>query len=435
MTSIGYRADTNQYLEVAAEIAASLSRTALTYDGQSTWLGMEQHGDGSVDTDFSYSTIAGDIYGGASGVALFLAEMYARTGEAQFKATAESASAYTLATWSKLPHRFRFGFYTGALGAAYALTRIGHLTDREDFAQSARRALQTLSDELGGDVLLDVISGAAGAVTPLLALSNLLQADELRELAMRLGDRIIAAAARQDDGWSWNEVATGFYSPRNLTGFGHGAAGIGWALLELYAIGHDAHFLHGALEAFRYENSTFLSERDNWPDFRFSDGRAQSAPCGIAWCLGAPGIGLSRLRALEIHPDAQHRTDADAALRATRRALDAVPDVGGDDFSLCHGWTGVADFLLYAERSTSDARAGDLARRIGEDGLSRNRKTQQWHCGLVRGNSPSLMLGIAGIGYFYLRLADPTVPSVLLVPPSVSRQSSATVTTGGPAFG
>ena len=29
--------------------------------------------------------------------------------------------------------------------------------------------------------------------------------------------------------------------------------------------------------------------------------------------------------------------------------------------------------------------------------------------------TPDLMLGLAGIGYFYLRLHDPTIPSILLV--------------------
>jgi lantibiotic modifying enzyme len=34
-----------------------------------------------------------------------------------------------------------------------------------------------------------------------------------------------------------------------------------------------------------------------------------------------------------------------------------------------------------------------------------------------RGSNPSLMIGLAGIGYFYLGLADPALPSVLLVRP------------------
>jgi len=414
MTPEGNRTATAHYAEVATDIGFSLCDAALTYSGESTWLGTEQHGSGGQDTYFSYSTIGSDLYAGASGVALFLAELYSRTGESVFKTTAEAASQYVLAKWSQLPHRFRFGFYTGTLGAAYALARIGLLIDREDLLAQARETLQGLSKDADGDCLLDVISGAAGAVTPLLSLAEVFQDDELADVATRLGERIIAAATKRDDGWSWDETATGFFSTRNLTGFGHGAGGIGWSLLELYVSRGDQRFFDGGLEAFRYENSNFLALFDNWPDFRFADGDTQPAPCGLAWCVGAPGIGLSRLRALEIQPRAQHRVDAEAAFRAVASALRATPTVGNDDFSLCHGWTGIAEFLLMAERMSFDMNAGQLARRIAEDGISQAAKTKNWHCGLVRGSSPSLMLGLAGIGHFYLRLADPTVPSVLM---------------------
>jgi lantibiotic biosynthesis protein len=33
------------------------------------------------------------------------------------------------------------------------------------------------------------------------------------------------------------------------------------------------------------------------------------------------------------------------------------------------------------------------------------------------GETPGLMLGLAGIGYSYLRLCDPAIPSILIVQP------------------
>jgi lantibiotic modifying enzyme len=43
----------------------------------------------------------------------------------------------------------------------------------------------------------------------------------------------------------------------------------------------------------------------------------------------------------------------------------------------------------------------------------------QWPCGAPGGaETPNLMLGLAGIGYFYLRLYDPIhTPSLLMVIP------------------
>jgi lantibiotic modifying enzyme len=44
------------------------------------------------------------------------------------------------------------------------------------------------------------------------------------------------------------------------------------------------------------------------------------------------------------------------------------------------------------------------------------RRRFPWPCGLPNANeTPDLMLGLAGIAYFYLRLADPSrIPTVLL---------------------
>jgi len=55
---------------------------------------------------------------------------------------------------------------------------------------------------------------------------------------------------------------------------------------------------------------------------------------------------------------------------------------------------------------------------IGDRGIqSVYRHRNPWPCGVVSGGeTPNLMLGTAGIGYFYLRLYDSgAVPSVLLV--------------------
>ena len=417
MTAVLASSRPSSYLDVANAIAEHLCETAVEHEGRIAWLGSDQDGDGDDLSDFTYSTIGPNLYEGTIGIALFLAEMYKRTGNHSFKATADGAVEYTLANWARMETHFRFSLYVGSLGAAYALARVGDLTHRDDFLEQARRVLEELGADPADDALLDVISGAAGAITPLLGLAQRFRLDSLTALAMRLGERILRKAKRSDVGWSWDEAATGFETPRDLTGFGHGAAGIGWSLLELYSFCGDKRFLEAASQAFRYERSLFLPDRDNWPDFRFDDGVVEPAAAGIAWCLGSPGIGLGRVRAMEIHHDAGYEPEIRAALRSVENALASCANIGSDDFSLCHGWPGIAEFLLDAARATGDTHARDLAVRIADEGMAENASTQNWHCGLVLGTSPSLMLGLAGIGYFYLRLADPTVPSVLLVRP------------------
>jgi lantibiotic modifying enzyme len=376
---------------------------------------------------FTWETLGPDLYAGTSGVALFLAGMYARTGEVRYRETAREALRFSAARLDRIPGRFRQGFYSGRVGVAFALSRGGELLGDPALAHEAWGELDhRVADENEG-ILLDTISGAAGSIAPLLSLSSSLARSDLRALAERLGERIIAAADKDASGWKWGDDATGFHSHRPLTGYGHGAAGIGVALMELFAATGDARYRDGGREAFRYENALFNPERDNWPDFRYSADSSASGHFGVAWCLGAPGIGLSRLRAMQIDAAMpQYRLDAETALRTVRRRLADSADPGSDDFSLCHGWAGLGDFALLATEALGSTDARCLAEEIADRGASANAGSPgQWHCGLQRGTHPSLMLGLAGIGHFYLRLADPTVASLTLVSSPPAAGSSA----------
>jgi lantibiotic modifying enzyme len=44
---------------------------------------------------------------------------------------------------------------------------------------------------------------------------------------------------------------------------------------------------------------------------------------------------------------------------------------------------------------------------------------RRWPSGVDGGWNPTLMLGAAGVGYHFLRLADPRLPSCLLIGPAV----------------
>jgi lantibiotic modifying enzyme len=132
----------------------------------------------------------------------------------------------------------------------------------------------------------------------------------------------------------------------------------------------------------------------------------------VYWCHGAAGIALSRLRAWQLLRDANLLTEAFAALATVEKHSASL-----DNFSLCHGQGGNADVLIHASQVLGEESWLKAADAFAEEGLERfERRRKPWPCGLPDGNeTPDLMLGLAGIGYFYLRLADPAhVPSVLL---------------------
>ena len=407
-----------RWLGIATEIADRICHEAYRHEGACTWMGTVQQGGGPYGrATFTWETLGADVYSGTSGIALFLADLYLHTGREQYRDIATEALRFSTTRLDRIPEPFRQGFYAGRLGVAYALARCGEVLDLPWATEEGWRELDRRMADDDAGMLLDVISGGAGSIVPLLVLARSAGREDLRQLAVRFGERIVASANRGQNGWTWGDDATGFHTMGPLTGYGHGAAGIGLALMELFAATGCESFREAGRQAFAYESSVFNAQRGNWPDFRFTAEAGELGHFGVAWCVGAPGIGLSRLRAQQIDPaTTECRRDVEAALRIVRRRLTESREPGGEDFSLCHGWAGLGDFALLASTTLRDTDARSLAEEIAGQGFVANGGApERWHCGIQRGAHPSLMLGLAGIGHFYLRCADPAVSSLTLV--------------------
>lgn len=399
-------------LEVAATIGDYLCRTAYRHRDRCTWMGMSQVAGGDGGITMVFRTVGPELYGGTSGIALFLGELYRLTGDGRFAKTAVQAIHQALSSTNAVEPREQAGFYSGLIGIAFACVRVGWNVGRADFATTAAELVDRVAARLDETLLLDVISGAAGAIPALLVLSRCANRPAYVGVAEKLAAKILDVASRSEHGLSWDERATGFSAPRNLTGFAHGAAGMGWGLFELFRVTGDNRLRDAARSAFDYENHWFRPDLDNWPDFRNSTGEDTPAPCSTAWCHGAPGIGLSRLRALRIDGD-RHDHDARAAVRSTMAVLRRA-SARGQDFTPCHGLAGLVELLLLAGEVLGDGAAADLAAETAAaSAQAHERQFDSWTCGVLRGISPSLMVGLAGIGYLYLRLANATVPSFL----------------------
>src|SRR5262249_15579068 len=137
--------------------------------------------------------------------------------------------------------------------------------------------------------------------------------------------------------------------------------------------------------------------------------------CGIAWCHGAPGIGLGRLRSLPYLNDDAARAEIDAALETTLR------EGFGLNHSLCHGDLGNLELLLQAADTLAAARWRPELSRVTAM-LLESIERRGPLCAAPGGvETPGLMLGLGGIGYQLLRAADPgAVPSLLALAPPVS---------------
>jgi lantibiotic modifying enzyme len=407
-------------LVVAADLAHQLADSAVWFDGRCNWMGAlagdESLPIGSRRID---AALGPALYDGTSGVALFLAEAAAHFDDARLRTTALGALRHAFDHADRLGPEVRDGLYAGPIGIAYSGARIARQIDSEAALEGARELLRAWRRSPAGGPAADVTSGCAGAVAGLVALTELLDEPWILDAAKEMGEILIVEASVSAAGWSWPDP--GEAANHALCGFSHGAAGIGHALFELFDATRDERFRQAGERAFDYELSWFGHRSGTWPDLRGvarAAGWDAPAPTSGSWCHGAPGIALSRLRAEQLGSPGAVRRDADAGLALASALASELLSRAPDDFSLCHGAAGVADVLLYAADTRRDRaqELSGLAYDIGVLGVERHhRPGTGFPSGLPHGQTPSLFLGLAGIGLFYLRLDDRGVGTPLII--------------------
>lgn len=435
----GKSRDSGTYLRTADELGWRLMRDAVWSGDQCNWLGAQPLPESHDGGGFApiWAALGPDLYSGTSGIALFLAELCAASGASEARRTAFGAIRQAVGHYELIAAANCLGFYSGRLGIAFAAARIGAILCEENLLKQAAQLVQQCCREYPEERECDLLSGDAGAIVALLILRELLEDASLLELARRLGDRLLENAS-QSHGSSWKSYR--YKYRHNLTGLSHGVAGVGYALLELYIATGDVKYRAGTEEAFQYERFWFNAEKGNWPDFREHGIRSRRSfrPFGFAtfWCHGAPGIGIARLRAYELLNDETCKCEATVATRTTRAMLETALQVGNVNFSLCHGLAGNAEMLLEAHRVLGQecVHKSHIAFDVAQAGIETSkRRAGAWACGVDQGETPSLLLGLAGIGYFYLRLHNSAIPSILAPRPEDFRRDSTSSLFSAPA--
>ncbi|MFI6013278.1 type 2 lanthipeptide synthetase LanM family protein [Streptomyces sp. NPDC051243] len=311
------------------------------------------------------------LYAGVSGIALFLAELGAFCGDRRYRSAAETVLE-ALVDPDDMPDAddlagLSVGGYEELGGLVYALARLGALWEEQALFDAAEHLVPAIRRGSAESECRHVVGGTAGAV---LALARLYRANPRPATLAALADVARALPTGAAD-------ALG-------AGFGHGAAGVAYALGTAFELTGDDGYRTAAERVWRQAYA------------RADDG-------SVAWCGGASGTALAAAATGRRLP---------AALAATRAALAYDPD----DDSLCHGRLGLAEALLACGRLTGDeellagarATAGAVALAV---------LTGRARTGVPGGvPTPGLMAGSSGIGYGLLRLAAPErVPNLLLL--------------------
>jgi len=406
-------ADGQGLLSAACSVGDRLEELALQGEQDASWVGLTL----ANQRDWTLLPLWWDLYDGLPGVALFLAYLGNVTRCRRYT----DLAGRSLATMRRLIERgpsseVPMGAFTGWGGIIYVLAHLSQLWDEANLLIEAEAMIGNIERLIEQDLHFDIIGGAAGTIGSLLGLYQVNQDSRALAAAIRCGNHLLTHAQRMQRGLAWSPGK----DETPLTGFSHGSAGIGWALLQLAAITGDERFYSGGLDAFEYERSLYSAVERNWPDLREPDAADEkyTTRFAMAWCHGAPGIGLSRLLSLPHLNDQEVQSEIQVALQTT------LARGFGNGHSLCHGDFGNLELLLEASLTLGEPRWHAEVTRIAGillESFSQNGRL----CGNPIGvESPGLMTGLAGIGYELLRLAEPKrIPSVLaLAPPIVARE-------------
>lgn len=421
--------DTRDYLWTAERIGGRLCRDAVWAGRRCNWLewsatnfrGTWQPAYRALGPTPENPIQGICVYDGVGGIALFLARLYGVTGGPVLKRVVEGSVNQLL---HQLPagEASDIGFYSGLAGIGYVLTEAGVALDHEPLVQRGISVLLQAGLQNPESAKTDVIQGSAGIIPALLDVARRHQCDALAEAARRHGTQLLQHAHRSDHGWSWDTVDSA--TSNHLTGYAHGTAGISTALLELFHYSGEEKFRDAALEGLRYESFHFSPEQRNWPDFRTLDQpAAERRPrFMVAWCHGATGIGISRLRCAQLlRQEQQLQKDIDVATETVLRNLEALLPPRESNQCLCHGAVGNAEFLLMAGRLLARSELTGAAEKFASSALQHfEQGDRPWTFHTADGGeNPTLLLGLAGIGHFYLRLHDADrIPSILIIAPA-----------------
>jgi hypothetical protein len=412
----------DSFLQAARAIGGRLCDEAIWHDGRCTWIGAEPADLFDLDAasrEPVYCTLGPDLYDGVAGIALFLADLYQITGDPRTRETAAAAIRQALHCLHDSPTASALGLYAGWLGVAAAAVRVGAAIAAPELSEQGAAAATRVMREYDGRSGHDLVSGRAGGLLASLALARAHRGPSFLAFAVHLGDELLDAADKDTSGWSWPSQP--FAHHRNLVGFSHGASGIALALLELFVAVGNPKYREAAERALDYEAAWFDVEAGNWPDLRAQTRRGKGPGTFLtAWCHGAPGIALSRAHAFAVLGARRYAREAETALATTAAAIAHCLESGTGNFLLCHGVAGNAAIVADVARQLGVPGAGalaDLASAVGDHGIRvHGGPNREWPSGASAGETPGLLLGLAGVGHFYLRLYDPYLPSILMPP-------------------
>ncbi len=404
----------DRLVQEAIKIGDNLVKSVISHDSDRNWLSLEYM---TAAHRYQLQPLDDSLFTGRIGVCLFLAALAKVTDKSIYKYLALAATSSILEPLERSNSQARFiqpGLgINGIGGIIYGLVKIGQFLEVPELLERACSLANLVTPEIiDRDRQLDIIFGVAGLIPGLVSLYQSTGDNGVLEIATRCGDRLLSQQTGTHPR-AWITLAE--VGNKYLTGLSHGASGIALSLLKLYTITDNKALLEAAKEGMEYESSVFDRSLKKWPDLRFPQ-QANQFNAMYAWCNGTPGIGLARLGSLPALETKETYTDIEIALDMTQK-YELFNGSNGVDY-VCCGSLGRTELFVLASQKLDRQDLLVSARRNVALTVTKAEKNQDYNLlpHLPDSSlSPSFFKGSAGLGYQFLRLANPqSLPSVLI---------------------
>ena len=313
-----------------------LKDTAVVYHDDICWSTIRLEG----ENIWNIEPLKMNLYDGMYGMAVLfaLADKYGYLGDHKIYNAATDA----LCRHADNAEHTHTGLFVGAGSLIYTFLLLYKISGDKMFIECAEKQIPKLENIYTSDTEFDLLSGNAGAITALSLLYEVTGRKEQLALAEKIGGWLWEKAVKQDTGYGWN--ARGNNKP--LSGMSHGSSGFITAYSYLLKNTHDDRYVKIIDSLIAYENTMYCEKEKNWKDLRIENGGG--SVYANAWCHGAAGILLSRIKLEELD---EYRNNAQIKEDIKNAAETLFAKSKRKGLCLCHGMAGNYIIMKLYERA------------------------------------------------------------------------------------
>lgn len=384
--SDGILSTKNPVIEVVQAIIQQLSVLRINKESGPVWIQVKY-----CNKALGLQPVGMDLYDGAMGIAVLFAILNkTKRNKKSADLVQEMDRKIFLYTDTILKNKQNIssrenGMFTGAGAIVYGYLLLYQITDKQDYIRYAEKHAM-IAHSMTEECEADLLSGRAGWIIVLSKLYQITKQKCYLDMAVEEGERLWTQALPMETGRGW--ICSGQLVP--LAGMAHGNSGGILAYTQLMELTDQKKYVDRICELMAYEDSLFSVEKGNWIDMRKKNSEADGRRYMNAWCHGASGILLSRVKLgqrKEFKKNKQVQYDIENGIRS------AMQWDSEENFCICHGLAG--RYLILKEcgeilQNQALKNEAEKIKKYIKDNIGKIPVHEKYNLGL--------MSGIVGIG-------------------------------------